>query len=90
MNLRSVHHMAHIRCRMTVPVIDNITPMHIDCKCNRIVCNCCRSCARSNFSIEMLVAHDDDDDDDFLRCLVFTNEATFRLSGKVNNHNVRI
>jgi hypothetical protein len=34
----------------------------------------------------MLVAHDDD----FLRRLVFSDEATFHLSGKVNRHNVRI
>jgi hypothetical protein len=43
--------------------------------------------ARSNFSIKMLVAHDDND---FLRLLVFSNEATFCLSGKVNRHSVRI
>jgi hypothetical protein len=43
--------------------------------------------ASSNFSIEMLVAHDDDED--FLR-LVFSNKATFHLSGKVNRHNVHI
>jgi hypothetical protein len=42
--------------------------------------------ARSNFSIEMLVAHDDD----FLRHFVVSNKATFHLSGKVNRHNVRI
>jgi hypothetical protein len=40
--------------------------------------------ARSNFSIEMLVAHNE-----FL-CLVFSDEATFHLSGKVNRHNVHI
>jgi hypothetical protein len=42
--------------------------------------------ARSNFSIEMIVAHDDD----FLRRLVFSDEATFHLSGKVNRHNFRV
>jgi hypothetical protein len=42
--------------------------------------------ARINFSIEIVEAHDDDD---FLR-LVFSDEATFHLSGKVNRHNVRI
>jgi hypothetical protein len=41
--------------------------------------------ACSNFSIKMLVAHDD-----FLRHLVLSDEATFHLRGKVNRHNVRI
>jgi hypothetical protein len=35
----------------------------------------------------MLVAHDGDD---FLRRLVFSDEATFHLSDKVNGHKVRI
>jgi hypothetical protein len=41
--------------------------------------------ARNNFSIKMLVVHDD-----FLRHLVFSDKATFHLSGKVNRHNVHI
>jgi hypothetical protein len=44
--------------------------------------------ARSNFSIEIVVAHNNADD--FLRRLVFSDEATFHFIGKVNRHNIRI
>jgi hypothetical protein len=31
-----------------------------------------------------------EEDDDFFNRLIFDNESTFHLSGKVNKHNVRI
>ncbi|CAH2011247.1 unnamed protein product [Acanthoscelides obtectus] len=30
------------------------------------------------------------EDDEFANCLVFSDEATFHLSGRVNRHNIRI
>lgn len=41
---------------------------------------------RANFATDML-RHDDED---FLTRIVFSDESTFHLSGKVNTHNVRI
>ena len=31
-----------------------------------------------------------DDDNDYLKCVVFSDEASFHISGKINKHNVRI
>ncbi|GBM39932.1 hypothetical protein AVEN_250250-1 [Araneus ventricosus] len=43
---------------------------------------------RFNFAVEML--HRIDVDNDFLQLIIFTDEATFRVSGHVNKHNTRI
>ena len=43
--------------------------------------------ARANFCIEMQARFEVDD---FADRLIFSNEATFHVSGKVNRHNVRI
>jgi hypothetical protein len=44
--------------------------------------------ARQHFAEEMLVLIDLDVD--FLKKTMFTDEATFHVSGKVHRHNVRI
>ena len=41
----------------------------------------------SNFALEMLQQQENYD---FLDCVVFSDESTFHLNGKVNTHNVRI
>ena len=42
---------------------------------------------RSNFTLEMLQQQENYD---FLDCLVFSDESTYHLNGKVDTHNVRI
>ncbi|CAH2000060.1 unnamed protein product [Acanthoscelides obtectus] len=42
---------------------------------------------RLDFSSNMKEAMEDDE---FANCLVFSDEATFHLSGRVNSHNIRI
>jgi transposase len=42
---------------------------------------------RHQFCVEMQV---DMEDEDFVGCLVFTDEATFHVNGKVTRHNLRI
>ena len=41
----------------------------------------------SNFALEMLQQLENDD---FLDCVVFSDESTFHLNGKVNTHNIII
>jgi hypothetical protein len=43
---------------------------------------------RHTFPLEMLLRLDDDDT--FMKHVVFSDEATFDVSGKVNRHNCRI
>jgi hypothetical protein len=43
---------------------------------------------RAAFATEIL--HRIDEDNDYLKRVVFSDEATFHISGKVNRHNVRI
>ena len=43
---------------------------------------------RAAFAEEIL--HRIDDDKDYLKCVVFLDEASFHVSGKVNKYNVRI
>ncbi|GBN29660.1 Sodium-dependent high-affinity dicarboxylate transporter 3 [Araneus ventricosus] len=43
---------------------------------------------RFNFAVDML--HRIDVDNDFLQRIIFTDEATFHMSGHVNKHNTRI
>ena len=43
---------------------------------------------RATFAEEILQRINDDND--YLKCVVFSDEASFHISGKVNKHNVRI